>query len=472
MNLTELSASEALAAIRSGDLSVEAYVTALLARVESKRDLNAFIAVDAEHVLESARAADKRRAAGEDLGPLHGLPLTFKDNIDTVDYATTAGTPALKDHRPARNAPVVQSLVEAGAIVFGKANLHELAFGITSNNAAYGPARNPYDPTRIAGGSSGGTAVALAARLAPAGLGTDTGGSVRIPASLCGVAGLRPSRGRYSQTGVVPISRTRDTVGPMARSVADLALLDGVITGSPLNVEAIGLKGLRIGVPREHYYEGLDEDTAAVLEMALERLRDYGVELVEAGIAEIGPVHMAADQVIVRTEAVPELERYLAEYEGAPDARAVVAAIASPDVSAILDDLIAGNVPGRNDYREAMETLLPRVQAMYRDYFKENDLAAAVFATTPLPATRIGEDKMVKLAGKEVPAFNTFFRNTSPASIAGTPGLTLPVGLTPGGLPVGMEFDGPAGSDRDLLALALAVEAREPKFPAPAPGNP
>lgn len=366
----------------------------------------------------------------------------------------------------------MQSLVGAGAIVFGKANLHELAFGITSNNAAYGPAKNPYDPTRISGGSSGGTAAALAARLAPAGLGTDTGGSVRIPSSLCGVTGLRPSMGRYSQAGVIPISRTRDTVGPMARSVADLALLDGVITGSPLRIEAHDLEGLRIGVPRQHYYERLDEDTATVVEDALLRLRDYGIELVEADIADIGSVHMAADQIIVRAEAIPELERYLAEFNGAPDARAVVAAVASPDVKAILDDLITGGAPGADDYREALETLRPKVQAMYRDYFKENGVVAAVFPATPLPAARIGDDKTVLLAGKKVPAFNTFFRNTSPASIAGTPGLTLPAGLTPRGLPVGIEFDGPAGSDRNLLAVALAVEAREPAFPAPDLGNP
>jgi mandelamide amidase len=466
MTETDLTATEALALMESGDLTAEIYAEALLMRADGAADLNAFIAIDADQVLAAARSADNKRRAGNKLSPLLGLPLALKDNIDTIDYPTTGGTPALKDHRPGRNAPVVQSLVDAGAIVFAKANLHELAFGVTSNNAAHGPARNPYDPARIAGGSSGGTGAALAARLVPAGLGTDTGGSVRIPASLCGVSGLRPSMGRYAQAGVIPISSTRDTIGPMARSIADLALLDGVITGAPLTVEPIDLKGLRIGVPREHYYENIDDGTAAVMEDALQRLGDYGVELIEADIASIGPVHIAADQVIVMREAILDLQRYLDEFDGSPTPREIVAAVASPDVKAILDELIAGNVPNAEAYRHATETLLPQVQAMYRDYFSENNIVAAVFPTTPLPATVIGEDT-VKLAGKDVAAFNTFFRNTSPASIAGTPGVTLPVGLTPSGLPVGMEFDGPQNSDRNILALALAVEANEPAFPAP-----
>ncbi len=467
MTYAERSATDLVAGFKTGDLSVEACVEDLLARAQGHASLNAFIGLDRGHVLEAARAADAKRASGADLKALHGLPIVLKDNIDTVDYPTTGGTPALKNHQPRQNAPIVQALIDAGAIIFGKANLHELAFGVTSNNAAYGPARNPYDPTRIAGGSSGGTAAAVAARLAPAGLGTDTGGSVRIPSSLCGTVGLRPTLGLYSQVGIIPISNTRDTAGPIARSVRDVALVNGAITGAPGEVGPAELEGLRLGVPREHFFENVDARTLEVVEAALERLRGYGVELVEADIHDVGPVHWAVDQSVVMYEAIPELSRYLKEHGGELDAAGVVAQVASPDAKAILDDLIAGGGTPEADYREALEVHRPKLQAMYRDYFARTGVAAVVFPTTPLPAAKIGEDEMVLLNGEPVPTFNTFFRNTSPISIAGIPGLTLPAGLTEDGLPVGWEFDGPEGSDLDLLAIGAAIEEREPEFPAP-----
>ena len=467
MDYSNLTAVELIAGFGTGDLSVEACAAALLDRVDGHAGLNAFIRADRDQVLEGARAADARRASGAELGPLHGLPIVLKDNIDTADYPTTGGTPALASHRPRRNAPVVQAMIDAGAFVFGKCNLHELAFGVTSNNAAYGPVRNPYDVTRIAGGSSGGTSAAVAARLAPAGLGTDTGGSVRIPSSLCGTVGLRPTMGRYSQDGIIPISSTRDTAGPIARSVADVALLDGVITGRAGDITPAKLKGLRLGVPREHFYENVDAGTLSVVEAALERLRDYGVELVEADIREVGPVHMAADQTVVMYEAIPELERYLKGHASPLDAADVAAKVASPDVKSILDDLIAGGGTPEAAYREAIDVHRPKLQAMYRDFFARTGVAAVVFPTTPMPAAKIGEDNTVLLNGAPVPTFNIFFRNTSPISIAGIPGLTVPAGLTAEGMPVGLEFDGPEGSDRELLAIGLAVEANEPVFPAP-----
>ena len=190
----------------------------------------------------------------------------MKDNLDTAELPTSGGTPGLAGNRPKRNAAIVDKLLGAGAIVLGKTNLHELAYGITNNNAAHGPARNPYAPDRIPGASSGGTGVAVAARIAPGGIGTDTGGSVRIPAALCGIVGLRPTTGRWSQAGVVPISHTRDTPGPMTRSVADCALLDGVVTGGPVEAAPVPLKGVRIGVPRKHFWENLDPELEKICE--------------------------------------------------------------------------------------------------------------------------------------------------------------------------------------------------------------
>lgn len=240
--LAELGAAEAAAAIRAGDISAQSLVDALLDRCTRAASLNAFISLDPDAVRNAARSADQQRQRGERLGPLHGVPIALKDNFDTADFTTTAGTPALAAHRPTRNAAVVQRLLDAGALILGKANMQELAFGPTSNNAAFGPVRNPYDRSRIPGGSSGGTAALVAARLAPAGLGTDTGGSVRVPASLSGVVGFRPTTLRWPQDGIVPISHTRDTAAPIARCVADCALLDGIVTGGPTSLTPINLE--------------------------------------------------------------------------------------------------------------------------------------------------------------------------------------------------------------------------------------
>ena len=237
------------------------------------------IVLDSAGAMAAARRIDAMRDSGNTLPRLAGLPIVVKDNINTANLPTTGGTAALRGVQPKSNAPSLQKLLDAGAIVIGKSNLHELAFGITSTNLTpfAGAVKNPYDRTRIPGGSSGGTAAAIAARIVPAGLGTDTGGSTRVPAALCGIVGLRPSVGnggaqrRYTDTNaVVPISHTRDTVGPMARTVADVALLDAVITGSPL-ATAVPLRGLRIGVPAS-FWAGMDSQLAAVVIKAEARL--------------------------------------------------------------------------------------------------------------------------------------------------------------------------------------------------------
>src|SRR5258707_7531254 len=218
--LFELGARGAADAVRNGEQTAEALAEALLARCAAASPLNAFISLEADRMRAAARPADQRRQRGERLGPLHGVPLALKDNIDTADFPTTGGTPALAAHRPKRNAPIVQHLLDAGAIVLGKTNLQELAFGPTNNNAAFGPARNPYDPTRIPGGSSGGSAAAVAARLAPAALGTDTGGATPLPPPPCGLTSPRPPPLRRAQTRIVPPSHTPDTPPPPARHVS------------------------------------------------------------------------------------------------------------------------------------------------------------------------------------------------------------------------------------------------------------
>jgi indoleacetamide hydrolase len=464
--LHDLGIAEAANAIRTGETQAEALAEALLARAASHAYLNAFITLDAERVRAAARDADRQRASGASLGKLHGVPLALKDNLDTAEYATTGGTPGLAGNRPKRDAVIVESLLGAGAITLGKCNLHELAYGITNNNAAHGPARNPYAPDRIPGASSGGTGVAVAARIAPGGIGSDTGGSVRIPAALCGIVGLRPTTGRWSQAGVVPISHTRDTPGPMTRSVADCVLLDGIVTGGPTELTPAALKGLRIGVPRKHFWDDLDPELEQICESALKRLGEAGVITVDVDMSEEAAIDGEAGFPIALYETVMDLNKYLAEHETGMDYAALVAKVASPDVKGILQSLAGAGAVPEEVYRKALQQRSV-MQDTYRRHFREHTIAATIFPTTPAPAAKIGEDETFVLNGKAVPTFVTFIRNTSPGSVGGIPGISLPVGMTKAGLPVGMELSGPPLSDHQLLAIAAAIEPLLPRPPAP-----
>jgi indoleacetamide hydrolase len=464
--LHDLGVAEAANAIRTGEIKAEALADALLTRTAAQANLNAFITLDADRVRAAAREADQQRASGASLGKLHGVPLALKDNLDTADLPTSGGTPGLAGHRPKRNAVIVEALLGAGAIVLGKCNMHELAYGITNNNAAFGPARNPYAPDRIPGASSGGTGVAVAARLAPGGIGSDTGGSVRIPAALCGIVGLRPTTGRWSQASIVPISHTRDTAGPMTRSVADCVLVDGIVTGGPTEVAPAQLTGLRIGVPRKYFWENLDPELEQICEQTLRRLAEAGVALVDVDMSEEASIDGDAGFPIALYETVTDLNHYLAEHKTGMDYPALVAKVASPDVKGILQSLIGAGAVPEGAYRKALlqRTLL---QDVYRRHFREHGIAAIVFPTTPAPAAKIGEDETFMLNGKALPTFPTFIRNTSPGSVGGIPGISLPVGMTKTGLPVGMELSGPQASDLELLAIAAALEPLLPKLPAP-----
>ena len=467
--LTELSATEAAARIRAGTLKSEDLTKALVDVVERKRDLNAFITFDRERALAAARKSDSLAARKSFAGPLHGVPVVIKDNIHVAGLPNSAGTPGLKGFVPTRNAPVAEKLIRAGAIVLGKTNMHELAFGITSNNAAFGPARNAYDPTRIAGGSSGGTGNAIAARMAPAGLGSDTGGSVRIPAALNGIAGLRPTLGRYSQEGITPIAHTRDTAGPMAREVADLVLLDTIVTGARDQVTATPLAGLRIGVDRAVFFRNLDTEVEQMTTAALDRLRQAGAEIVEVDMAGLVDLNGKVSFPVALYEANVDLTAYLKRYRIPLDLPGLAAQIASPDVKGLFASAI---VPGAKDavpqkaYLDAMAAR-PALQQVYAETFRKHRIVALAFPTTPLPAAPIGDDEKTKLNGADVPTFFTFIQNTDPGSNAGIPGLSVPIGRTAAGLPIGLELDGPAGSDRRLLGVGLALESLFGRLPAP-----
>ena len=299
--IVELSARAAADYIRRGELSAERYAQALLERYKAHTNLNAVAHIDEAKLLEDAREVDRARVRGAPLGPLAGLPVIIKDNVNTVGFPTTAGTRFLKDYRPKANAPLADKLYREGAILFAKSNMHELALGGTSANPTFGFVKNPYDLSRMPGGSSGGTAAAIAAHIVPLGIGTDTAGSVRMPAHFCGIAGLRPSNQRnntsYPVEGIVPLILAFDIPGPLARTVADLSLVHTAITSGP-ELAPSDLSGVRIGIPRAYYWEGLDGEVAKVMEASLDRLRSAGAVLVDVDFSALVKQALATRSVL------------------------------------------------------------------------------------------------------------------------------------------------------------------------------
>ena len=443
----------------SGESNSATIVADALARADQLAGLNAFITVDTQGATQKAEKLDRMRAGGVVHGPLHGVPIVVKDNIHVAGLPNTAGTPALKNFVPLTSNEVVLRLEAAGAVIIGKTNMHELAFGITSDNADFGTVRNPYDDSLIPGGSSGGTAVAISAGIVPAGLGTDTGGSVRIPPSLTGIVGFRPSMGRYPSSAVTPISVTRDTIGLLSRTVGDLIVLDDVIVAEQAAIIDVLPGEIRLGVPRGYFYQNIDSEAAVVIEATLARLADAGVQLVEVDIPDIDSLMASSAFPIAFYEVLRDLTAYLAEFETGISFEELTAAAASPDVKGVLG-LVSGESKTTEEVYAAAMKAREQLRKNLREYFANRQLDAIIFPTTILPARPIeGSMETVELNGQQVPTLPSYIHNTDPASIAALPGISLPVGLTVSGLPVGMEIDGPEQTDRRLLAVAKTLES-------------
>lgn len=433
---TKLSAMDAATMICAGKVRSEDFVRALIAKATARNNLNAFITLDEQRALKAAQAADAAVKAGTAKGALHGVPLAIKDNIHVAGLPNTAGAPPLKNFIPSANALVAQKLIDAGAIVLGKTNVHELAFGITNNNGGFGAAGNAYDATRFPGGSSGGTGSALGARMAPAGFGSDTGGSVRVPAGLNGLAGLRPMLLRYAQEGVTPISHTRDTVAPRS------------------------LKGLHLGVPNSYYWENLDPETKRVCDAALAKLQAAGVELVKADIANVGDLDAKVSFPVALFEVMTDLPAYLKKYNAGVNLQQLQAGLGSPDVKGLIGAMLEGKPPTIPEavYKEALAAR-PILKKGFADYFAANNVASIIFPTTAAPAQVIAtSSETFELNGQKVPTFPTFIRNADPGSNAGIPGITVNAGMSASSLPIGIAVDSPANTDRELLAIAMAME--------------
>lgn len=470
-----LSASKAAADFCANKVTSEALVSAALSRAKALAELNAFITLDERGALAAAKQADAARKNGSRCRPMEGVPIVVKDNIEVAGLPNTAGTKALLRYVPKNDAPVVAKLRAAGAIIIGKTNMHELAFGVSGFNPSFSSSsnlgvRNAYDSSKIAGGSSSGTAAAVSARIAPAGLGTDTGGSVRVPCALNGCSSLRPTVGRYSQAGIAPISRTRDTAGPMAASMADVELLDRVITGDS-SIRAADLKKLRIGVYAP-MLANLDADTKSGFELALQKMKDAGVTVVNVDMPGLMELNGQIGFPVALYEAYDDMVAYL-NYSGSGITIADVAKeIISPDVKGTYDGLvIPRKLPGPDNtlvdakpaYDAAMANGRPALMKLYQSTFSNNKIDALAFPTVTKVAMDASPDS------SSIGNFLAYIQNTDPGSNAGIPGLQVPIGLGASSkLPVGLELDGPAGSDRKLIGIGLALENLFGRLPPPA----
>lgn len=472
--MIDFTIDEAAAAFRDGRLSSLQLVQACLERVETGKSLNIFVTLDAEGALQAAKDADEARLAGDPLKPLSGIPIVIKDNIHSAGLRCTAGSPAFADFVPVDDAPTVQRLRAAGAIILGKTNMHELAFGATGYNSAFNTGsgvgvRNPYDAERIAGGSSSGSAAALGARMALGALGTDTGGSMRIPPALNGCASLRPSIDRYSSEGVIPIARSRDTVGPMALSMTDVALLDALITDEDA-LPPVRLDELRLGIPGE-FWQNLDDDTRELAEAAKDKLRAHGVTLVSLDETGLMALNEPVGFPVVVHEAYDSMTAYLRENGHGFSIEQMAQKIQSPDVRWIYENwVLPRKFPDASGqlvdvallYQAAQNGGRDALRSRYQELFEGHGLDALMFPTTAIVAP-LANDEIYKEEN-----FRLLIQNTEPMASAGLPGIQLPIGLGKrSGLPVGMELDGPARSDRRLLAIGIALESVLGRLPRP-----
>lgn len=450
----DLTVAEAARAIARRDLSPVDLTRACLARIEARNPaLNAFVTVVPERALEEAARAEAELLAGQHRGPLHGIPVGLKDLYDTAGIETAAGSAVLRGRVPDRDAAAVARLREAGAVILGKTNTHEFAWGTTTNNPHTGPTRNPWAPDRIPGGSSGGSGAAVAARLCPAALGTDTGGSIRIPAALCGVVGLKPTFGRVSRAGIIPMSWQFDHAGPITRTVEDAAILLGAIAGyDPADFATVpvpvpdyaaalvpDIRGLRIGVPRDQFFGLLDPEVLVAVEEALETLRGLGaaVEDVDAGFTR--------EQVISAWRLVNvEGRLYHAPWlEQQPEA-----------YSEELRNVLLQPLPEPLDLSAAYLASY-EIKEGVRRVLETVDLLAA--PTTMRPASRIGEDP-VEVEGVQLSTGAAFASLTMPFNLAGIPAISIPCGFSAEGLPIGLQLAGRPFEEAAVLRAAFAYE--------------
>jgi aspartyl-tRNA(Asn)/glutamyl-tRNA(Gln) amidotransferase subunit A len=471
--LSALPAGELWARLRDGEVSAVEATRACLARIEAvDPGIGAFLSLN-PRAEDDARALDERRTGG-DATDLAGLPIAIKDNISTQDLATTCGSRILEGFVPLRDATAVARLRAAGAVILGKTNLDEFGMGSSTESSAFGPTRNPWDPERVPGGSSGGSAAAVAAGMTPLALGSDTGGSVRQPAAFCGVAGLKPTYGRVSRLGLVAFGSSLDQIGPFGRRVADVARVLAVIAGADLRDATSsdvatedylsacerGVTGLRVGIPREYFDEGLDPEIRAAVMEAAARLEGAG--------AAIDEVRLPLTRFAVPTYylvATAEASSNLARYDGVRYGRRSGAGGGLQSMyratrgSGFGDEvkrrIMLGTYALSTGYYDAYYGKAQRARTLLRREFDGvfgGGVEVLLTPTTPTPAFRLGEKIDDPLAMYLSDVF------TTTANLAGLPALSVPVGRSTGGLPIGAQLLGPAFAEASLLRAGAAIE--------------
>ena len=431
--------------LRARELTAVRATEECLRRIEADNPkLNAFIRVMADEALQQARQADQELAAGNDRGPLHGVPFSIKDLLDIKGIPTTAASRVREGHVAERDAPTIAHLRQAGAVFVGKTNLHEFAFGTTNEDSAFGPARNPHDPTRSPGGSSGGSAASVAAGMALATIGTDTGGSIRIPAAACGIVGLKASLGEVSIDGVVPLSRTFDHVGPLAQSVTDACLIYHALLGDAHATPPapMPIHGLRLAVPRKYFCDLLDDEVRARFESALDRLRSAGARIDEIEIQHAPDIATIYLHIVLGDAAA----YHAATLESMPEKYTAPVRIR----------LEMGRTVLAEDYVRAMagrERLTREVDAALAQH------DALILPTLPIPAPPIGAATM-QVGSTAEPVRSLMLRLTQPFNVTGHPAISMPCGLTSAGLPCAVQLVGRRMQTDALLRVALACETQ------------
>jgi aspartyl-tRNA(Asn)/glutamyl-tRNA(Gln) amidotransferase subunit A len=467
-------------AVSSGRSSAVEFVQAALSRIDSTNaSLNAFITVAGDRALERARIVDSNHRTA----PLAGVPVAIKDNICTSGITTTAASRMLKHFVPPYDATVIRRLESAGAIVIGKTNCDEFAMGSSTENSAYGPSRNPWDPEYIPGGSSGGSAVAVAAGMAPLALGSDTGGSIRQPASLCGIAGLKPTYGRVSRYGLIAFASSLDQIGPLARTAYDAALALSVLAGpDPRDATAAQepipdytaaltgeIRGVRIGVPRKMLEQGVDDSVRGCFYQALEVFRARGAELIDIELPH-AKYAIATYYVVATAEASSNLARfdgvrYGYRAAGVRDLKEMYEKTRSegfgPEVKR---RIMLGTYVLSAGYYDAYYLKAQRVRTLVRRDYEQafQKVDAVVMPTSPTPAFKIGERVEDPLQLYLTDIF------TVSANLAGLPALSVPCGLTPDRLPIGLQMTGRPFDEPTLLKIGDAYE-RDTKWWAEMP---
>ncbi len=440
---TPLTIGEFARRLRARTISAREATDDCLRRIDADNPrLNTFILVMSDAARRQADTADRELAAGHDRGPLHGVPTSVKDLFDLRDTPTTAASRVREGHVATRDAAAIARLRDAGAVIVGKTNLHEFAFGTTNEDSAFGPARHPLDPTRSPGGSSGGSAASLVAGMALAALGTDTGGSIRIPAALCGVVGLKPTLGELSTDGVVPLSKTLDHVGPLAATVTDTWHMFHALHDRPnaRSLDASSIRNRRFGVPRKYFCDLLDDDVRAVFEEVVNLLRVEGAAIADVDIPGawlIAPIYLHlvfGDAAAYHADALERVpERY------------------TPPVRLRLE---LSRYVLAEDYVRAMEGRDVLLQEVDRAL---SGVDALLLPTVPIPAPPIGAAS-VQVGRAMEPVRNVMLRLTQLFNITGHPAISVPCGRTPAGLPCGVQLVGTRMQTDTLLEIARSVE--------------